>query len=185
MTSGSGGIPVSTGAEGWERAPRTSPEQWAWPGSALDFGDVAAFCRTYAPDPDADRTVIAEIETIADLAGLLTDQIRKVWDLASDRPPGRQELTCAADVAEGLVTVTREAEQPGAVQLPPGALRWHAQQMSCLIDIPVIISPDSAPGTWRLVTHDHCEVRYRDEENMLGGWVSHAECSITAEGCLG
>jgi hypothetical protein len=122
------------------------------------------------------------IATASDLADLLTDQIRRVWEGSPGRPMGRQELTCAADVAEGLVTVTREAEQPGAAQLPPGALRWHAQQMSRLVDIPVIISPDSAPGTWRLVTHDRCEVRNAEAASPLDAWVSHQDCTITAEG---
>jgi hypothetical protein len=113
--------------------------------------------------------------TVQDLAGLMTNQLRKVHALAPDRPAGWQQLTCAADVAEALAAVTREADKaaPRRDFIPPPA--------APLAGIPVIVSPDSAPGTWRLVTHDHCEVRGEHP----GAWVSHERCSIAAEGRLG
>lgn len=102
------------------------------------FADVAAFFQKHAPDPEADRTVTAKVETAADLADLLTGQLRKVHALAPARPMGWQALTCAADVGEALAKAMRPAGPgPGAFMPAPGGL----------IEIPVIISADSAPGT--------------------------------------
>jgi hypothetical protein len=109
----------------------------------------------------------AEISTVSDLAALLSDQLRKVWALAPDRPAGRQELTCAADVAGALAEVAPAADQSGP------ARGFMPQPASALISIPVIISPDSAPGTWRLVTHGGCEVRGEHPDS----WVSHERCT--------
>ena len=121
----------------------------------------------------------AAIDTIGDLAALLTDQLRMVHIFSPKRPRGRQDLLCAPDVAEALANVIHEkddADPRPAQFIPPPAFP--------LIDIPVIISPDSAPGSWRLVTHDGCEVRNADAADPLGAWVSHEKCTITAEGSL-
>lgn len=157
------------------RPPRTSPEQVAWPGSVPSFSDLVAFCNEHAVTED--NVVTAEVATASDLADLMTNQLRKVHSLAPDRPGGWQELKCAADVAEALAAVTLEADeaepQPLAVFL--------SAPLPGLLCIPVIVLPDSAPGTWRLVTHDHCEVRGEHP----GAWVSHGRCTIAAEGRLG
>lgn len=138
------------------------------------IADLAAFCAKYAvTEPNV---VTAEIATIADLADLLTDQLRKVHSLAPDRPKGRQELVCAADVAEALAEVAREPERTA----PDPDPFMQAGAVGNLINIPVITGPESAPGTWRLVTHGGCKVigEYPDHR------ISHEECEITAEGCL-
>jgi len=122
--------------------------------------------------------VTAEVATISDLADLLTSQLRKVHALAPDRPAAWQQLACAADVAEALASVTRESA--GAAPSPNPFIPLPAAP---LINIPVIVSEDSAPGTWRLVTHDHCEVKNGDTPDRAS--VSHARCSITAEGRIG
>jgi len=117
----------------------------------------------------------AEVTTAGDLAALLTDQLRLVHMLAAGRPKGWQQLTCAPDVAEALAGIIREADEadPRPREFtPPPAFPFP--------DIPVIISPDSAPGTWRLVTHDRCEVTGEPPDCR----VSHADCTITAEGRL-
>lgn len=115
----------------------------------------------------------AAVVTAADLAALLTGQLRLVHALSPARPGGWQELTCAADVAGTLAAIIGASadEVPGPGFLPPACP---------LVSIPVIISPDSAPGTWRLITHDHCEVRGEHPD----AWVSHEACTITGEGCL-
>jgi hypothetical protein len=155
--------------------PTTSPEQEAWPGSTPSFAELADLCRKYAVTEE--NVVTAEVAIVQDLADLLTKQLRKVHALAPDRPGGWQALTCAADVAEGLAAVTRESApaHPSPPDFMPPAPR--------LAEIPVIVSEDSAPGTWRLVTHDHCEVKNGDD--LARASVSHAGCSITAEGRLG
>lgn len=143
---------------------------------ALSYADLMAYCDKYAATED--NVVTAEVATVSDLSDLLTDQLRKVYALAPDRPRGRQELTCAADVAEALASVMPEADKAG-----PRAPDFMPPPLAPLIGIPVIVSPDSAPGRWRLVTHDGCEVR--DADDLANAWVSHQKCTITAEGRLG
>lgn len=123
----------------------------------------------------------AGVTSIADLADLLTGQLLLVYRLSPDRPRGQQELTCAQDVAEALREITRP--RPGEFVPPPAIGNWfYPPSVVPLIDIPVIVSQDSAPGTWRLVTHDYCEVRNADDIERAR--VSHQNCTITAEGRL-
>jgi hypothetical protein len=53
-----------------------------------------------------------------------------------------------------------------------------------LMSIDVVVAGDSAPGTWTLVRHDHCEVQYPldiyGEPDYQRGWVSHQDCTILA-----
>lgn len=144
--------------------------------STMTYADLAELRARYAVTEE--NIVTAEVATISDLADLLTSQLRKVHALAPDRPAGWQQLTCAADVAEALASVTRESA--GAAPSPNPFIPLPAAP---LINIPVIVSEDSAPGTWRLVTHDHCEV-HLNEDDPAKSRVSHGECSIAAEGCL-
>jgi hypothetical protein len=48
-----------------------------------------------------------------------------------------------------------------------------------------VVTPDSAPGSWRLIRHDHCEVidvAGPDGEPDYGkSYVSHQGCTILAE----
>ena len=54
--------------------------------------------------------------------------------------------------------------------------------LGSLMGIDVVVSEDSAPGTWRLVRHDRCEVHYpKGYDHPELAFVSHEECTILAE----
>lgn len=91
------------------------------------------------------------------------------WYLRHWPPHPPSVLICAEDVAERLRPHMAEP-----LEAPP---EWIVALPS-LIRIDIVTSPDSAPGTWRLVCHDACKV---DAE---AGTVRHSECSIPAEGIL-
>jgi hypothetical protein len=61
---------------------------------------------------------------------------------------------------------------------------WEAD-LTWLMGIDVVVTPDSAPGSWRLIRHDHCEVidvAGPDGEPDYGkSYVSHQGCTILAE----
>lgn len=74
-------------------------------------------------------------------------------------------LLCAQDIADALAGTYTPAppKTPGEADL------------TVMMGIDVTVTPDSAPGTWRLIRHDHCAVT--DE-----GRVTHGECTILGEG---
>lgn len=80
-------------------------------------------------------------------------------------------LTCARDVFDAL----GDASAPP----PPPVMPWKFN-VAAFTGINVIISPDAAPGTWRLVQHDHCEVieSRRTGQEMI---VTHRNCTILGE----
>jgi hypothetical protein len=85
-------------------------------------------------------------------------------------------LLCAEDVA-GYISS----------QYAPPAQRpsWEEASLIAIMGIDVVITPDSAPGSWRLVRHDHCAVI--DVEDAEGRpdlektHVSHDGCTILGE----
>lgn len=84
-------------------------------------------------------------------------------------------LFCAQDVADDLASECAPAAPP----MPGMAdLTW-------LVGIAIVVTPDSAPGSWRLVRHDHCEVVTVEDEDgqydMEKSYVSHQDCTILAE----
>lgn len=104
--------------------------------------------------------------------------------------PCQKVLLCAQDVADDLMgrAVKASPVYPGMPDLA-----WY-------MGIDVVIAGDSAPGTWRLVRHDHCEVIHPvfepsfddvvitpDSAQPPGTWrlepgtVSHEKCTIIAE----
>lgn len=79
-------------------------------------------------------------------------------------------LTCAQDVLDAVTA----ASAPAAPRMP-----WEPD-LSWALGIDVIVAPDSAPGTWRLVRHDHCTVEYVHSaiDSREVGVVHHRECSV-------
>ena len=82
----------------------------------------------------------------------------------------RKTLLCAQDVAGELA----EASVPARPRMP-----WEVD-LAPLTGIEVVVSPDSAPGTWRLTQHDHCEVTGSEmpERSRI---VTHENCTVLAE----
>ncbi|HEV2375178.1 MAG TPA: hypothetical protein VGS19_23840 [Streptosporangiaceae bacterium] len=79
---------------------------------------------------------------------------------------GHKELTCAGDVAEALADAI-----PEAAPVPPGE-----PSLALLTGIPIIPDPSFAPGAYRLVQHDRCDV---DVESRT---VAHDRCTVLLEG---
>lgn len=103
------------------------------------------------------------------------------------KPKYRKVLICSPDVEEAIRKI---------LSGPSGNLAPIGTPMMFGIDI--VVAGDSAPGTWRLVQHDHCEVGWPESEwTKIGytdsggiiytapidsdrGTVSHANCTILA-----
>lgn len=79
-------------------------------------------------------------------------------------------LLCARDVANALADVST----PGPHRMP-----WEPD-LASLIGINIVVNPDAAPGTWRLIRHDHCDVIGGDlpEQSMI---VTHRNCTVLGE----
>ena len=79
--------------------------------------------------------------------------------------PHWKVITCAPDVERALSAMSVKARTSSLPIDPEAAI-------AALMGISVIVSEDSAPGTWQLVRHDHCKV---DPEKNT---VTHQECTI-------
>lgn len=81
-------------------------------------------------------------------------------------------LTCAPDVEQFL---QRHASPIG---------QHEDTVLMSLMSIDVVVAGDSAPGTWQLIRHDHCQVRVvTDDEghtDLQKSGVSHQDCTIIA-----
>jgi hypothetical protein len=112
--------------------------------------------------------------TPGELASLLLNELRKPI------PQPRKVLLCAQDVADALDVIIMTGGRAG----PPSC----ACDYTHLLGIGITPVPDSAPGTWRLILHDHCEavIEWEDEEHTRVDTrrthVSHTGCTIAAEG---
>ena len=95
------------------------------------------------------------------------------------RSRGHKVLFCAADVADTLF-----AELPAAGPPPsPASASYDAGIIAQMLAVDIVITPDSPPGSFRLVRHYDpvaravtCEVR--------GETVSHARCAVVLQGTL-
>jgi hypothetical protein len=79
-------------------------------------------------------------------------------------------LTCAQDVADALAHISTPT---------PPRLPWEPD-LAALTGIDVVVSPDAAPGTWRLLRHDHCDVIGGEtpDQAMI---VTHRNCTVLGE----
>lgn len=94
---------------------------------------------------------------------------------------GHKVLLCAQDVADGL-GVPPVLTAKG---LPPKP--WETD-LAGFMAVNVIVTPDSPPGSWRLVRHDQCTVNLATDEDgqpdLDKTWISHEGCTILGEGVL-
>lgn len=91
---------------------------------------------------------------------------------------GHKVLLCAQDVAEGL------GVPPVLTAAGPPARPWE-DSLDAFLAVSVIVTPDSPPGSWRLVLHDQCTVNLAaDEDGRVlpeKTYVSHERCTILGE----
>jgi hypothetical protein len=85
--------------------------------------------------------------------------------------PYQKILICAPDIEQWL----KENSSPRSPEVSPGVMAM------LLTGIDIIVAEDSAPGSWRLVRHDHCEVHLPERPSIREPWVSHENCTIIAE----
>jgi len=89
--------------------------------------------------------------------------------------PHWKVITCAPDVERALSTMSVKARTSSLPIDPEAAI-------AALMGISVIVSEDSAPGTWQLVRHDHCQVvQVIDDDGHMDpekSMVTHQECTI-------
>ncbi len=94
-------------------------------------------------------------------------------------PGPAKELRCAPDVLSGFTAeIAAEAD---ALPIPR---RTIAEELAGeasgeaflrrMSEIPVIADPEAAPGTWRLIRHDHCRVT----DDLQ---VDHGDCTVLGE----
>lgn len=101
--------------------------------------------------------------TLPELLGLIT---------ASARTWGHKQLFCAEDVMEALSEATPETTTP-----------FLSDSLRIWCGADVIATPDSPPGTFRLVRHFD-PVLHQTSCEVVGTTVSHAKCTVIAEGHL-
>jgi hypothetical protein len=91
---------------------------------------------------------------------------------------GHKVLLCAQDVADGL------GVPPVLTAQGPPRRPWEAD-LDAFMAVTVIVTPDSPPGSWRLVRHDQCTVNLAtDEDGQVvpeKTYVSHERCAILGE----
>jgi hypothetical protein len=89
---------------------------------------------------------------------------------------GYKVLLCAQDVADDLA---------GSSAAPAAPRRPWEMGLDTLMAVNVIVTPDSPPGSWRLVRHDHCTVNLATGEDghpdLEKSYVSHEGCTVLGE----
>lgn len=93
--------------------------------------------------------------------------------------PGGKDLFCARDVADALAQLLPQPWSPAL----PGSPFHATGVIAGLLAVNIIVTPDSPPGSFRLVWH-YDQARRVMSCEVHGETVSHARCAVVLEGVL-